>query len=146
MSTSSLQRTEQPTTLAVAQLDARAGRTYRFYTEATSAPLLTPRRRCRREAAVLVTGGLGLVLEPMATAIESIVLAAGPDVLVVVDLNCRPPAIADRDVYVARLGRVLARADVVKASDEDLRVAAPRRGADRGRRRALDAGGRASCW
>jgi len=60
------------------------------------------------------------VLEPMATAVESVVLAAGPDVLVLVDVNCRPTIIEDRAGYVARLQRVLARADVVKASDEDL--------------------------
>jgi fructokinase len=114
-----LQHTDRPTTLAVAQLDGSGGATYCFYTEATSAPLLSP-RVLPAQAAVLITGGLGLVLEPMATAVESMVLAAGPDVLVVVDLNCRPPAIPDREVYLARLARVLARADVVKASDEDL--------------------------
>ena len=72
-----------------------------------------------------MTGGLGLVLEPIATAIESTVLAAGPDVLVLVDLNCRPAAIDDRDAYRARLGAVLRRADVVKASDEDLAYLEP---------------------
>jgi fructokinase len=72
-----------------------------------------------------VTGGLGLVLEPMATAVESVVARVGADVMVLVDLNCRPAAIEDRETYVARLGRVLARADVVKASDEDLAWLSP---------------------
>jgi fructokinase len=114
-----LQRTDRPTTLAVAQLDAAGGATYHFYTEGTSAPALAP-RRLPPGTSMFVTGGLGLVLEPMATAIESVVLGSGPEVLVIVDLNCRPRAIDDRAAYVARLGRVLARADVVKASDEDL--------------------------
>ena len=114
-----LQRTDRPTTLAVAQLDAAGGATYRFYTEGTSAPLLTP-GVLPSDVDVLVTGGLGLVLEPIATAIESVITAATPGVLVVVDLNCRPAAIDDRATYEARLGRVLSRADVVKASDEDL--------------------------
>jgi fructokinase len=114
-----LQRTARPTTLAVAELDERGGATYGFYTEGTSAPALTP-AVLPAGVEVLVTGGLGLVLEPMATAIESVVLAAGADVLVLVDVNCRPTIIDDRPGYVARLQRVLARTDVVKVSDEDL--------------------------
>ena len=114
-----LQRTTRPTTLAVAQLDAGGTASYEFYTDGTSAPLLTP-ERLPDAVDVLVTGGLGLVLEPIATAIESVVLAAGPEVLVLVDLNCRPAAVSDDIGYRARLERVLARADVVKASDEDL--------------------------
>jgi fructokinase len=119
-----LQPTDRPTTLAVAQLDESGGATYHFYTDGTSAPVLAP-RPLPPDTTVLVTGGLGLVLEPMATAIETMVHVAGPDVLVVVDLNCRPRAIEDPGAYVARLGRVLARADVVKASDEDLAWLAP---------------------
>jgi fructokinase len=48
------------------------------------------------------------------------VVECGDDILVLVDVNCRPAAIADRDRYLQRLDRVLARADVVKASVEDL--------------------------
>ena len=119
-----LQRTGRPTTLAVAQLDAGGTASYEFYTEGTSAPLLTP-ERLPDAVDVLVTGGLGLVLEPIATAIESLVMATGPDVLVLVDLNCRPAAVDDDAAYRARLERVLARADVVKASDEDLAYLRP---------------------
>ena len=73
-------------------------------------------------AGVLVTGGLGLVLEPMATAIESRRRwAPSADVLVLVDLNCRPAAIDDRDgVRRPAAAACSRRADVVKASDEDL--------------------------
>ncbi len=114
-----LQRTERPTTLAVAQLDGVGGATYRFYLDGTSAPLLTP-ISLGHGCQAFVTGGLGLVLEPMATAIESMILALADEVLVIVDVNARPTAIEDPPAYVARLHRVLARADVVKASDEDL--------------------------
>lgn len=114
-----LQRTERPTTLAVAEVDERGAATYRFYTAGTSAPALTP-DVLPEGVDVFVTGGLGLVLEPMATAVESVVLGAGGDVLVLLDVNCRPTIVDDRAGYVARLHRVLARADVVKASDEDL--------------------------
>ncbi|MET0146071.1 MAG: PfkB family carbohydrate kinase [Ilumatobacteraceae bacterium] len=114
-----LQRTDRPTTLAVAEVDAAGVAGYCFYIEGTSASLLTP-GPLPEPTDVLVTGGLGLVLEPTATALESIVMAADRDVLVLVDVNCRPAAIGDRGAYVARLSRILSRADVVKVSDEDL--------------------------
>ena len=119
-----LQRTTRPTTLAVAELDDRGGATYRFYTAGTSAPSLTP-RGLPVGSDVVVTGGLGLVLEPMATAIEAVVLGAADDVVVVVDVNCRPTIIEDCEAYDARLRRVLARVDVVKVSDEDLAYLQP---------------------
>jgi fructokinase len=114
-----LQRTDLPTTLAVAELDAAGGAAYRFYSEGTSTPSVMP-HPLPGDTAVLVTGGLGLVFEPMATTVESTVLAAPADALVLVDLNCRPRAVANRGGYEARLAAILARADVVKASDEDL--------------------------
>ena len=136
-----LQRTELPTTLAVAEVDGSGGAAYRFYTAGTSAPSLV-RRALPASATVFVTGGLGLVLEPMATAIESTVLAAGDDVMVVVDLNCRPAAVTDRDGYLARLARIVARADVVKASDEDLAWLRPGVSAPAAAAALLDAGPR----
>jgi fructokinase len=117
--TEQVQRVERPTTLAVAELDAAGAATYRFYLEGTSAVVLVPAELPRITRAV-VAGGLGLTVEPMAAAVERIVLDAGDDVLVLIDLNCRPDAVSDRDDYLARMGRVLARADVIKASIEDL--------------------------
>ena len=74
---------------------------------------------------VLHVGTLGLLLEPMATSLESLVAEVDDDVLVFVDPNCRPRVVPDRDAYVARLHRVLARADVVKVSGDDLEYLAP---------------------
>jgi len=39
---------------------------------------------------------------------------------VMVDLNIRPLAVPDPEAYRARIGRLLPRTDVVKASDDDL--------------------------
>jgi fructokinase len=122
--TALVQRVEQPTTLAVAELDDVGAATYRFYLEGTSAVALTTARLPATSRAV-VAGGLGLAVEPMATAVERIVLDASNDVLVLLDINCRPDAVTDRDRYLARLERVLARADVVKASVEDLAYTDP---------------------
>jgi fructokinase len=68
----------------------------------------------------LHVGTLGLVLEPMASALEAVVERLAPDALVAVDPNVRPWAISDPDAYRARLGRVLAQSHLAKVSEEDL--------------------------
>jgi fructokinase len=120
--------TEAPTTLAVAELDDRGAATYRFHTAETSAPGLglgdvLPALRDGPEAVHI--GTLGLVLEPMATALSAAVGHLADDTLLMVDPNCRPSIIADRDAYLARLTTVLARADIVKVSGDDLAYMAP---------------------
>ncbi|MDQ3469336.1 MAG: carbohydrate kinase, partial [Actinomycetota bacterium] len=117
--TAQVQRTDRPTTLAVAQLDDDGVASYGFYTEGTSAPLGQP-GPLPAAATALVTGGLALVLEPMAGAVERLVLDTAGTALVVVDVNSRPGAITDRQTYVERSRRVLAGADVVKVSEEDI--------------------------
>jgi fructokinase len=124
VNTEHVQRTERPSTLAVADLDAAGAATYRFYLEGTSAVALAAAPLPPITRAV-VAGGLGLTVEPMASAVERMVIDAAEDVLVLVDLNCRPDAVRDRDRYLARLSRLLARADVVKASVEDLAYTHP---------------------
>ena len=114
-----VQRSEQPTTLALADVDPSGGATYRFYLDGTSAPTLSATELPAGTRA-LVAGGLGVAVEPMASAVERMVVGSGDGVLVLVDVNCRPAAIADRDRYLERLDRVLGRADVVKVSVEDL--------------------------
>jgi len=113
-------RTDAPTTIAHADVDVDGVARYRFEIDGTAAPALTS-VDVPTGAIAVFTGGLGLVLEPMGTSIERAVVATGGSALVMVDLNCRPAVIADRSTYLARVDRVLARADVVKASDEDLR-------------------------
>jgi fructokinase len=114
-----LQLVDRPTTLALAELDSSGGATYRFYLHGTSTPALTT-AALPEDTRALVVGGLGLAVEPMASEVERLVLDAAEEVLVVVDVNYRRAAVANRDRYVARLQRVFARADVIKASVEDL--------------------------
>jgi len=115
--------TDEPTLLAVAELDPAGGATYRFYVEGTAAPGLSATDLSNGippTATALHVGTLGLVFEPMATTIETLVEAAPPEVLVMADPNCRPTAIRDPAAYLARLDRILGRVDVVKASVDDL--------------------------
>jgi fructokinase len=120
--------TDAPTTLALAEVDGEGVARYRFYADGTSAPGLTldaARAASPASPAALYVGTLGLVVEPLATTLEALVAAAPPDTLVAVDPNCRPAIIDDGEALRARLRRVLARADVVKLSEEDLAWLAP---------------------
>jgi fructokinase len=65
------------------------------------------------------------VLPPAADALEALARELHGRALVMADPNCRPAVIADPAAYRARLGRVFARADVVKVSEEDLAWLAP---------------------
>jgi fructokinase len=120
--------TEAPTTLAVAEVDEAGAATYRFHLAETSAPGLTLEDALavlRSEPTAIHVGTLGLVVEPMATSLAALVGRVDRSTLVMVDPNCRPRVIADRDAYLARLRGVIARADVVKVSADDLSYLAP---------------------
>jgi len=120
--------TENPTTLAVAQIGESGAATYAFYVERTSASDLSAEQALAvldLDPRVLYVGTLGLVLEPSAASYEALVSAAAPHVLVAVDPNCRPAVIRDPATYRARLERILRRADVVKVSTEDLDYLTP---------------------
>jgi fructokinase len=118
-----IQATDDPTTLAVAELDAAGLATYRFYVRGTAAAGLTeatlPGVLAARPTAVHV-GTLGLVLEPLASTIDALVAGLDESTLLMLDVNARPTATADPEAYRARVARLLARADVVKVSVEDL--------------------------
>ena len=115
--------TVAPTTLAVAQIDAEGAATYAFKLGKTSAAQLQEepvRAALATRPAAFHLGTLGLVMEPIATSLANAVDAIDPGTFVMIDLNCRPSAIDDRDGYLARLIRVVGHADLVKASREDL--------------------------
>ncbi len=134
--------TTLPTTLAAAELNAGGGARYRFYIDGTSAPSMVADdvRSLPDEPATMFTGGLGLALEPMAETVAGLVEAVAPSTTLVVDVNCRPRVIVDRDGYVGRLERVLSRADIVKVSDEDLDYLFPDVDAATAAHRILDRG------
>ena len=123
-----VQRTELPTTLALAELGPDGAASYRFYTEQTSAPQVTAApfsRGLPGGTRALHVGTLGFVLEPMATTLESLVHALDPAILLMVDPNCRPSITRDPGAYRERMTRLLARADIVKVSGDDLAFLRP---------------------
>src|SRR5512138_1327616 len=114
-----VQFTDLPTTLAAAELDERGSAHYRFYTTETSAPNVQPVALPPTTSA-LHLGSLGLVLEPLATVLETVLSDAPSSTVVMLDPNCRPVATRDAVAYLDRMRRVLPRADIVKVSSEDL--------------------------
>jgi fructokinase len=136
-------RTDAPTLLAVAELDAAGTAEYQFYVAGTAAPGLSPADIPDGLPAAMIAlhvGTLGLVFEPMAATIEALVLGVGPQVLVVADPNVRPTAIRDPAGYRARLERLLARVDIVKVSVDDLEWLDPGTDPLDAARRLLDRG------
>jgi fructokinase len=120
-----VQRSDLPTTLALAELGTGGAASYRFYVEGTAGSALVPGPLAGglpSQTRALLVGSLGLVLQPMADTVVGLVSSLGPDVLLMLDPNARPSIIADVDDWRDRIGRVLARTDIVKASVEDLAV------------------------
>ena len=121
-------RTDDPTTLALAEVDHEGVARYRFYERGTAVPGLTP------EAALGVlpdgvrfahVGTLGLALEPIATALETVVERLADSALIMVDPNCRPWVVDDQGAYRERVQRVLSNSHVLKVSEEDLAFLEP---------------------
>jgi fructokinase len=143
VSLDSVVRTDDPTTLALAETDSSGAATYRFYTEGTATPGLTVDAALAAlpdEVAMLQVGTLGIVLEPIATALEAVVTQASPDTLVALDPNVRAPTIRDAAVYRERLARLLRRTDLLKASEEDLAWLVPDRDPVEAARSLLEGG------
>jgi fructokinase len=114
--------------MALAELGVDGSASYRFYVEATSAPSVLPgplSGGLPSSARAFLTGSLGLVLEPMASTLEAIALAVLPDRIVMLDPNARPSITRDPDAWRARMTRIMARANIVKASTEDLEYLRP---------------------
>ena len=119
-------RTGRPTTLALAQLDATGAATYIFYMDGTSGAMVyADEMRPAPGTRAIAAGTLGLVMDPVATGVEQVILEASAETLVFVDPNCRPSTVRDRASYTARIDRVLSRADVVKVSTDDVEFLRP---------------------
>jgi len=122
---------DEPTTLALVDVDQAGVPGYHFYLAETSAAAIGPAEPVLPAGtAALHIGTLGLVMEPVGTSVEGLAVNAPRDVMVMLDPNCRPAAIPSRQAYLDRIGRILRRADVVKVSTEDLAYLFPDRDAD----------------
>lgn len=116
---------DRPTTLAFVTLQDGQAR-YAFYDENTALRALSQAELPDIPAQVttLFLGGISLVGEPCGSTFEALCASAG-DRVVMLDPNIRPGFLRDIPAYRARLARMMARADIVKLSDEDLRWLSP---------------------
>ncbi len=110
---------DRPTTLAFVTL-TNGHASYAFYDENTAGRMLTPADLPATQAEALFFGGISLVVEPCAAAYEALMLREAPRAVTMIDPNIRPGFIKDEAAYRARLDRMLAVADIIKISDEDL--------------------------
>jgi fructokinase len=122
--------TAAPTTLAMVNVGAGGGAEYRFYLDGTSAADLEYQDLLATLPAsvnAVYLGGLWLVREPIATSISRLAARGLPaDALLMVDPNCRPETIGSRrEAYLGQLTRLTGRADILKASVDDLAYISP---------------------
>jgi len=114
-------RNDRPTTLAFVRLVDGQAR-YAFYDEGTAGRSLSPADLpdLPDDVQAMFFGGISLVGEPCGESYEGLMQRAAPDRLMMLDPNIRPGFIRDEGRYRARLTRMIALADIVKLSDEDL--------------------------
>ena len=126
VSTGYVHRADRPSTLAFVHLTDGHAR-YSFFDENTAGRMLSLEElpTLSSEITALFFGGISLVCEPGADSYLALAERAHADHIVMVDPNIRPSFIQDADRYRKRLDRLLACADIVKVSDEDLDYLVP---------------------
>lgn len=117
----------EPSTLAVAELDARGQAAFSFHAQGTAdwqwAPAELAGVDLSRTACVH-TGSLALVREPGAAVVEEFLAAAAARATVTIDPNVRPLLVRP-EVYRARLAHWCGLADVLRLSEDDLELLLP---------------------
>jgi fructokinase len=115
-------RSNRPTTVAFVKL-VHGQATYAFYDENTAGRLLVASDLPTLPDAVnaLFFGGISLVNDPAASTYETLQIREAPTRVTMIDPNIRQGFIAGKEAqYRPRIERMIARADIVKLSDEDL--------------------------
>ena len=119
-------RSDRLTTLAFVTLTGGEAR-YAFYDEGSAGRMLTaddlpdiPDR-----VSALFIGGISLAPDPCGAAVEALVARVRDRIPVMIDPNIRPFFIQNEAAYRARLDRLIAMADLVKLSGDDLEWLTP---------------------
>jgi fructokinase len=111
----------RPTTLAFVHLiDGHAS--YVFYDEGTAGRMLAEDDLPALEGNVdaMLFGAISLIPEPSGSTYEALMLREASRRVTMLDPNIRPAFIPDREKHLARIQRMIAMADILKLSDEDL--------------------------
>ncbi|MEI9404168.1 carbohydrate kinase [Mesorhizobium argentiipisi] len=111
----------RPTTLAFVRL-TNGQATYTFYDENTAGRMLTiedlPKLGAEIEA--MLFGAISLISEPAGSAYEEFMRREHGSRVMMLDPNIRPNFIPDKAKHLRRIREMMAMADIVKLSDEDL--------------------------
>lgn len=136
-------RTDRLTTLALVTLSGGEAR-YSFYDEGSAGRMLRPQDipALPGDIQALFAGGISLVPDPCGAAIEALIARDGGRLPVMLDPNIRPFFVQDADAYRARLARLIAHADIVKLSGDDLEWLYPGSTPDDAARQVLGQGPR----
>lgn len=117
---SGVQRGPEPTTLALATIDAGGSAAYSFYVEGTADRLFTAPAALPAGTRAVSFGTCSLVLEPGASAYEKLMrAAAGQGLFTALDPNIRAGLIPDEDAYRERFRGWLPSVTLLKLSAED---------------------------
>lgn len=118
-----LARSDQSTTLAFVKLAPGEEPQYAFYTEGTADRSMLPGdlpARLPGEARCILFGSISMLMEPVASTIESFVRREAGRLVISFDPNVRPVMVKDRDAYVRRMEGWFASATIVKISGADM--------------------------
>lgn len=105
-----------PTSVALATIGATGAASYTFSVEWDPSPVEVG----AGTVDALHVGSIGAALEPGATAVERMIAELRPTAIITYDPNVRPQLVRSADAARPRVERIVALADVVKASDEDI--------------------------
>jgi fructokinase len=111
----------RPTTLAFVDLkDGHAS--YVFYDEGTAGRMLSPENLpdLADDVDAVLFGAISLIPEPCGSTYEALMAREHGKRVMMLDPNIRPGFIPDRARHADRIRRMMAMADIVKLSDEDL--------------------------
>lgn len=111
----------RPTTLAFVRLeDGQAS--YFFYDENSAGRMLAANDlpALKGEVEALLFGGISLAAEPCGSTYEALMRRESAARVIMLDPNIRPAFIREAEAHRARMQRMMAMADIVKVSEEDL--------------------------
>ncbi|MEU6912349.1 carbohydrate kinase family protein [Streptomyces olindensis] len=117
----------EPSTLAVAELDAQGQAVFSFHAQNTADWQWAPGELSRvdlSETACVHTGSLALVRRPGAAVVEEFLATAAPRATISIDPNVRP-LLVNPGVYRDRLAHWCGLADILRLSEDDLELLLP---------------------
>lgn len=112
---------DKPSTLAFVKLTKGHAR-YSFFDDNSAGRMLAKRDlpKLEKKVEALHFGSISLIPEPGGDTLEALMAREAKSRVISLDPNIRPGMIRDRRAHLARLHRMIALADIVKVSDEDV--------------------------